>query len=81
MDGFPPAAVNDEVSRWYCPAFRQVIDHGLCWECCFSGSIGPADTKEQLLAWIKESGRFGSLEQFHQVCASCEHCQWSRNDR
>jgi hypothetical protein len=31
-----------------------------------------------LLGWIKESGRFNSLEKFHRVCASCEHCQWSR---
>jgi hypothetical protein len=78
MGGFPPAAVNDEESRWHCPALGQVIDHGLCWECCFAGGIGPRHTKEQLLQWIEESERFVSLEQFHQVCASCKHCQWSR---
>jgi protein-S-isoprenylcysteine O-methyltransferase Ste14 len=78
MGGFPPAAVNDAESHWYCPAFGQVIDHGLCWECCFAGIIGPRDTKEYLIRWIKESGRFASLEEFHQVCESCEHCQWSR---
>lgn len=78
MRGFPPVAGNDKGSRWHCPALDQVIDHGLCWECCFAGSIGPRAITEQLLKWIEESGEFASLEQFHQVCESCEHCQWAR---
>lgn len=79
MDGFPPAPVNDEASRWFCPAFGRVIDHGLCWECCFAGCGGPRDTAEALLEWIAESQRFRSLEDFHKVCTSCEHCQWSHD--
>jgi hypothetical protein len=78
MNNFPLAAVNEEDSRWFCPAFQQVIDHGLCWECCFAGTIGPTSTTEQLRLWIAKSDRFNALEDFHRVCASCQHCQWSR---
>jgi hypothetical protein len=78
MDRFPLPAVNDEDHRWFCPAFEQVIDHGFCWECCFAGSIGPRGTAEELRRWIGTSQRFASLEDFHRICACCEHCQWSR---
>jgi hypothetical protein len=78
MNSFPPVPVKDDPNSWFCPAFRQVIPHGLCWECCFAGSVGPSDTTAHLCSWIDDSGRFDSLEDFHRVCALCEHCQWSR---
>jgi hypothetical protein len=43
MAEFPPAPVNDEAGRVFCPAFGRVIDDGLCWECCMAEHGGPTD--------------------------------------
>ncbi|MBK8475900.1 MAG: hypothetical protein IPL39_06185 [Opitutaceae bacterium] len=62
---------------WHCPAVGAVIDGGLCWEYCLADSGGPIDTRKFLQKWIATSGRFAGLEDFHSVCASCPHCQWT----
>jgi hypothetical protein len=76
MACFPPAAVNDESGRVFCPAFDRVIDDGLCWECCMAGQGGPTDTAEALRRWVARSGRYASVAEFQQVCADCPHCAW-----
>lgn len=67
---------TDEPQEWHCPALGRIIDHGLGWECCFADQGGPTDTAAWLKDWISISERFRSLEEFHQVCADCKHCQW-----
>lgn len=76
MGVFPPLPVNDEQSRWFCPAFRQVIDSGLCWECAMADRIGPVDTAEELRQWVADTGRFSSVQEFQRVCDGCPHCPW-----
>jgi hypothetical protein len=76
MDAFPPAPVNDEAGRVFCPAFGRVIDDGLCWECCMAEQGGPTDTAEDLRRWLAGSGRFASVAEFQQMCAGCPHCAW-----
>ena len=38
------------------------------------------DTAQLLKSWIASSKRFGSLADFHRVCAICKHCQWSKKE-
>ncbi len=64
-------------TSWLCPATVVMIDDGLCWEYCFAESYGPTTTRNDLRRWIATSRRFASLKEFHAVCASCPHCQWS----
>jgi hypothetical protein len=68
------AGCEDE---WFCPAVERRIADGLCWEYCFAGCGGPVDAARNLRRWIEDSNRFSSLEDFHEVCRTCEHCQWS----
>jgi hypothetical protein len=63
---------------WYCPAAQKVIAEGLCWEYCFADMGSPTDTASELKTWIAKSGRFSSLEGFHEICRTCPHCQWSQ---
>jgi uncharacterized protein (TIGR02996 family) len=74
--GFPHYPVNGVESRVFCPAFAQVIDDGLCWECCMADQGGPTSTAEQLRCWVAESGRIASVRTFQEVCASCPNCAW-----
>ena len=76
METFPPAPTNDAEGQVYCPGFGQMIDTGLCWECCMADHGGPADTAEELRRWVARSGRFASAADFQQVCAGCPHCAW-----
>lgn len=63
--------------RWYCPATEKEINWGLCWEYCFADMGGPLDTACALKRWIKLSKKFKNVEDFHKVCETCIHCQWS----
>jgi uncharacterized protein (TIGR02996 family) len=78
--GLTDPELADVREAWVCPAFGQRIADGLCWECCMAGHGGPASTTEWLRGWIAGSGRFGSLADFHRVCARCEHCAWRGED-
>jgi hypothetical protein len=64
--------------EWFCPAVQTRIEQGLCWEYCFAGEGGPTDAVGDLDRWIEESPRLSSLEEFHSVCRTCAHRQWSR---
>jgi hypothetical protein len=76
-DSIQPRPVVEDPS-WFCPAVECVIPHSLCWEYCFAGMLGPTDTRDELLTWIHRSQRFASLDDFHTICETCAHCQWSR---
>lgn len=65
-------------SSWYCPAVERVIAEGLCWEYCFAGFGGPADTEAELVEWIERTRAYSDLDNFHAVCEVCEYCQWAR---
>lgn len=68
--------MSNENYYWYCPGREEDVDWGLCWEFCFAGSIGPIDTTNELIQWIKQSKKFKNLKDFHKVCEKCSHCQW-----
>jgi hypothetical protein len=81
MRPFPLPAVNAPESRYFCPAFGQVIDDGFCWECCMAGRGGPTDTAADLQAWIARTDCFESLADFQEVCGQCSHCAWFVNEK
>jgi hypothetical protein len=63
---------------WYCPAVEKEIAHGLCWEYCFAEIGGSVDTAYQLDRWIETTKKFKNIDDFHNVCEKCIHCQWSK---
>ena len=64
-------------SVYFCPAVERVISHAQCWEYCFADQGGPTDASNDLKRWIYQTSKFTSLANFHDVCATCIHCQWS----
>ncbi|MDL2273393.1 hypothetical protein LJC34_02450, partial [Oscillospiraceae bacterium OttesenSCG-928-G22] len=64
-------------THWLCPACGKEINEGLCWEYCFAENSGPTDTVDDLKKWIKDTGSFKNVEEFHDICKDCAHCQWS----
>ncbi|MGE5474884.1 MAG: hypothetical protein ACM3UU_11760 [Ignavibacteriales bacterium] len=70
--------INSENDEWFCPAIENTILHGLCWEYCFASIGGPKDTEEELERWIATDNKFKSIDDFHEICKKCEHCQWPK---
>ena len=73
------AKQNDDADVYHCPGLGKEIDAGLCWELCFAGNGGPTDTSVWLEQWIEKVSTLDNVDQFHQICAGCSHCQ--RTDR
>jgi hypothetical protein len=67
-----------ETDCWYCPALEKEIVDGLCWEYCFATNGGPADASPELRNWIEQTKKYKDINEFHQACESCPHCQWAK---
>lgn len=54
--------------KWYCPAVKEEIAEGLCYEYYYADRGGPDEAAQKLNDTVKKSKFFKSIEEFHNIC-------------